>query len=204
MSSSASPLEVLWTLASALAAVLHLWLTVQAFLDWRATLRAEHAGRLRRWREVSAGWYLVGQLCLFVPRLLDLGVGLLAMALPNQPTEELRDATAMAQWALIAAEWIGALGAVAFWLARQALRNLAEEHNAEHTQREERVMAESTTPTKRLAETIRQEADAQQERHIAGNSGRLQDVHPAHPDFQRGFIEGLRSAADLLDEPRGT
>lgn len=62
-------------------------------------------------------------------------------------------------------------------------------------------MAESTdTQVKRMARLIRDEADAQQERHIANNSGRLQDPHPNHPDFQRGYIDGLRTAADLLDD----
>jgi len=52
----------------------------------------------------------------------------------------------------------------------------------------------------RLAEAIRDEADAQQARHIAANGGRHQDARPENPDYQRGIIDGLRSAADLLNE----
>lgn len=64
-------------------------------------------------------------------------------------------------------------------------------------------MAESTTEVKRLAEVIRTEADAQQERLIADNNGRLPDVQPANPTYKRGFLEGLKTAADLLDDGRG-
>lgn len=129
MLNNASWLEIGWSLASALAMALHLWLSIQAYLDWHATQRAEARGDLEPWREISAGWYLIGQLCLFIPRLFDLGVGILAMTIPEPRNGEVAAAETWAQGTLIASEWIGAAGAIAFWMARRVLNQATPNHD---------------------------------------------------------------------------
>lgn len=64
-------------------------------------------------------------------------------------------------------------------------------------------MAELPTEIKRFAQVIRNEADAQQEQLIAQNQGRLPDTQPTNSTYRRGFLEGLKTAADLLDDGRG-
>lgn len=131
MSDTISLTELLWTVASGLAMLIHLWLTGQAYLDWSASRQAEVRGRAKHWRGISAGWYLLGQFCLFLPKLVELAIGLYAMAAPNPRNEQVADAAAWAQAGLILAEWVGVVGALAFWLARRALASWADEHEGE-------------------------------------------------------------------------
>lgn len=123
MLDNASLVETLWSLASGAAALIHLWLTLQAYLDWQATRQDRPA----RPRGISAGWYLVGQFCLFLPKLIELAIGVYSMTVPSARDEALADAAALAQAGLIIGEWIGVVGAVAFWMARRALAAWADE-----------------------------------------------------------------------------
>jgi hypothetical protein len=137
MFDNASLTEILWSLASGLAMLIHLWLTGQAYLDWAVSREAERRGRARHWRGISAGWYLIGQFCLFAPKLIELAIGLWAMSAPNPQNEQVADAAALAQTGLILAEWVGVVGALSFWLARRALASWAEDHDSEHTGRKQ-------------------------------------------------------------------
>lgn len=124
MLDNATLTEELWSLASGIATLIHLWLTLQAYLDWQATRPASPPNRQRG---ISAGWYLVGQFCLFLPKLIELAIGVYSMSLPNPRNEVIADAAAIAQAGLILGEWIGVVGAIAFWLARRALATWADE-----------------------------------------------------------------------------
>ncbi len=145
----ASVLEQLWSAASAIALVLHLWLSLQAYLDWRVALDAAGRGEIRRWRALSAGWYLVGQVCLFLPKIAELMIGVVAMTTPPPISPEVEAAAVFAQYLLIVSEWIGAAGAVAFWFARRALAGWADERDVAANARDERADARQVQADKR-------------------------------------------------------
>lgn len=126
MFEDASWTEIGWSLASALATLIHLYLTLQAFLDWQASRCDPRPDPSARQRGISAGWYMLGQFCLFLPKLGELAIGVYAMTVPNPRNVEIAEAATIAQAVLIAGEWIGAVGAVAFWLARRALAAAAD------------------------------------------------------------------------------
>lgn len=117
MFDNASELEELWTAASLVAVVIHFWLSVQAFYDWKIADQYEP-----RHRVISAGWYCFGQICLFLPKVFDLLLGVLAMTWPEPLRQEIRDVQTWSQTGMILAEWISAAGAIAFWMARRALK----------------------------------------------------------------------------------
>lgn len=117
MLDNSTVVEILWSLASGIASLIHIGLTLAAFLDWQATW----TDRPTRRRGKSARWYFVGQGCLFLPALIELAIGVYFMTIPNPRNEVIVDAAVIAQSGLIVGKWIGVVGAVAFWLARRAL-----------------------------------------------------------------------------------
>jgi hypothetical protein len=123
MSYNASVVEILWSLAGALATILHFYLTVQAWLDWRVSADAVRLRLAPDQRAVSACWFFVGQSCLFLPALGEFGIGVLAMMTPPPIGEEVRDAVLVSQVILIVGKWIGAGAALAFWMSRRALES---------------------------------------------------------------------------------
>lgn len=125
--------NIQWTLASAITTLIHLALTVLAFLD----LRAAVLGGVARWRRQNAGWYAAGQCGLFLVALDHAWVGVIAMTMLPRPAGPVSGPAADAQNLLIGGEWFGAGVAVAFWMARRALASWAEEHDTEHDPRRE-------------------------------------------------------------------
>lgn len=64
-------------------------------------------------------------------------------------------------------------------------------------------MAEDTQATvKRLARAIRDEAGALERKQVAAR-GEVREARPGDIDYQRGVMDGHRSAADLLDDGSG-
>ena len=64
-----------------------------------------------------------------------------------------------------------------------------------------KTVTDHTTETlRRLARAVRSEADGIEAKHNKERGGVLRDARPDDPDYQRGCMDGLRQAADLLDD----
>lgn len=114
----ASEVERAWSIISLLGLLLHGYLSVQAFLDWRAVCTETLQ---EPWRCHSALGYFIGQFLLFVPHTLHLYIGVGSMLLPPPVTEVREQAAQTFQVMLITAQLMFAAAAVAFWLARRLL-----------------------------------------------------------------------------------
>lgn len=117
---NASSVEQWWTVVNLLSLLLHGYLSMQAYIDWRVVCGAPD---FEHWRRYSAGYYFLGQFGLLLVGLIHLHVGAVSMLLPP-PLPEAREQTTNAlQLELIVAEIIFMLVAVAFWVARRYLSN---------------------------------------------------------------------------------
>lgn len=117
---NASPIEQLWTVVNLLSILLHGYLSVQAYLDWRIICNAPNS---EHWRCSSAGHYFLGQFGLLLVGLLHFHIGFVSLLLPPPPLEARERTTDILQLELIAGEVIILLVAVAFWIARRYLSN---------------------------------------------------------------------------------
>lgn len=122
---NASPIEQLWSAISLLAMLLHGYLSIQAYFDWRAVCGMPDR---EHWRCSSAGHYCLGQILLFVPQVLFLYIGAVSMTLPAPVVERREQIQEVFQVMLISAEVMFALAAAAFWLARRLLEHRDAEH----------------------------------------------------------------------------
>lgn len=132
MFDNASTVEVIWSGGSLLALLFHGWLSAEAYLDWVVALRARVMAQAESWREASAGWYLLGQFFLFLPLLIHLAIGVVAMTVPPSPSEQQGGTSSVLQVGLLVAEWMALVAGFGFWMARRALATWASEHDAKY------------------------------------------------------------------------
>lgn len=128
---NASTVETIWSLFSLVAMLLHGWLSAQAYLDWRATW-TRVKDQAASFREDSAGWYLWGQILLFVPQIIFLWIGVTAMTLPPSQAERQEGTSSALQIGLIVAEAMLLAASVAFWMARRVLDQWDAHHAETH------------------------------------------------------------------------
>lgn len=132
MFENASPVELIWSAGSLLALLFHAWLSIEAYLDWMAALRARVIAQTEFWREKSAGYYLIGQLFLFLPLLIHTAIGVAAMTIPPSPAEQEQGTASILQVGLLVAEWMALVAGLGFWMARRALPAWTSEHDAKY------------------------------------------------------------------------